>query len=618
MSFFDELKRRNVARVGVAYAVIGWVLAQIAEFASNNFGAPDWVLKIFVVFLLLGLPLALFFAWAFEMTPEGIKREKDVDRSQSITPKTGRKLDFIIIAVMAVGIVFLLADKFIYSEAPGPNTVEADNAKPPVIAEPADAEIIATSQSIAVLPFVNMSDDKDYFADGLSEELLNLLAKIPGLKVAGRTSSFVFKEKTEDLRAIGDALGVTTVLEGSVRRSGDRLRITAQLINVADGFHIWSETYDRNMADIFDIQDDVAGAISTELQLRLAPTSVRPTDSTEAYELYLEVLATSDFPDGDISPGIELLDRAIALDPGFAKAYELKAMLYWFVAGWKLESAIGQGLVYQSATKALELDPTLVGARSFSITATPIDWSWTREVEALEIASDAEPNNLRVLLPLAYDYGQSGYFAESLAIARRMIDIDPLSPDGYVQGAGALSALGRDDEAQQNWRKAAALGDRASEWSIASNLLARGDDEAAIAGFQRAFRGYGLDPSTVRPLIEGARNPDTGKEFLIDFVNEAKANAIDFEAVGSAQTWYLLFAYLDEFWREVEETTARSTSSWSDSDIIEANCRIFAATGCANHPRAIAYAKQQGLMELWDKRGAPDRCNKGSGEWVCE
>ena len=177
MSFFAELKRRNVVRVGIAYVIVGWILAQIAEFAAANFGAPDWVLKIFVVFLILGLPLALLFAWAFELTPDGLKLEKNVNRDESITPRTGRKLDFIIIAVMAIALIYMVADKFIGE----PET--------PEVTEIAEATVPA-DKSIAVLPFVNMSDDKDYFADGLSEELLNLLAKIPDLRVVGRTSSF--------------------------------------------------------------------------------------------------------------------------------------------------------------------------------------------------------------------------------------------------------------------------------------------------------------------------------------------------------------------------------------------------------------------------------------------
>jgi len=607
MSFFAELKRRNVVRVGIAYAVVGWVLAQIAEFAVDNFGAPDWVLKIFVVFLMLGLPLALFFAWAFEITPEGVKREKDVDRSQSITSQTGRKLDFIIIGVLAIGVVVLLADRLMLN-------VETDR----VAAEYTDIEIVSSSQSIAVLPFVNMSDDKDYFADGLSEELLNLLAKIPGLKVAGRTSSFAFKGRNEDFQAIGNALKVEHVLEGSVRRSGDRLRVTAQLIKVADGYHVWSETYDRDMADIFDIQDDVAGAITSELQLRLAPTTVRPTDNTEAYALYLEAVAMSEYSDGDISEEIALLDRAIALDPEFARAYELKAMTYWLVGGWMMESSIAQNLVYESAIKALALDPTLVGARSFSISADPVNWSWVREIEALEVAVEAAPNDMRALDSLAYDFIQTGYFAEALSLAHRMIDIDPLATLGYARAGEALSALGRVEEAETNWRRAIELGDAISEWVMHSGMLSRGEDEKAIAGLEAVFAAYGLDPETVRPLVRGARHPETGREYLIEFVNDAKVNAANFADIVNAQNWFLSFVYLDEFWRQTEETDAQTGGSWSNADLLEEACRVHSATGCANHPRAIEYAKRSSLTELWDQRGPPDRCSKDSGAWVCE
>jgi len=212
MSFLAELKRRNVIRVGIAYVVAGWVLAQVAEFAFENFGAPDWVLKSFVVALILGMPVVLIVAWAFELTPDGVKREKDVDRNESITMQTGRRLDFVIIGVLAIAVVLLLTKEFYFDRA-----------------DDGGNEIVSTTgrQSIAVLPFTNMSDDSDHFADGLSEELLNLLAKIPDLKVAGRTSAFAFKGRNEDLREIGAALGVEHVLEGSVRRSGDRLRITA-------------------------------------------------------------------------------------------------------------------------------------------------------------------------------------------------------------------------------------------------------------------------------------------------------------------------------------------------------------------------------------------------------
>ncbi len=288
-------------------------------------------------------------------------------------------------------------------------------------------------------------DDKDYFADGLSEELLNLLAKIPNLKVAGRTSSFAFKGRNEDFQAMGDALNVEHVLEGSVRRSGDQLRVTAQLIKVSDGYHVWSETYDRKLEDIFAIQDDVAGAITSELKLRLAPANDRPTENAEAYALYLQAVAMSDFPDG-------IITEAIALDPDFAKAYELKALSYWAAGGWTIDSPTAQPLVYENAMKALALDPTLVAARSFSISGRTSGWTWASEIEAIEIAARAAPNDIRILDSLAFDLNQAGYSSDALAFARRVVEIDPLSPNGYGRAANSLSAMGRDDEAKVNWQ----------------------------------------------------------------------------------------------------------------------------------------------------------------------
>ena len=270
MSLFAELKRRNVVRVGVAYAVISWVIAQIAEFAFENFGAPDWVLKTVVVLLLLGLPLALFFAWAYEITPEGVKREKDVDRSKSITHVTGRKLDFAIIGALGVALIYFIWER---------QTIEpsVDSAEPAVAAQ---AEALPSSgpdpHSIAVLPFVNMSSDKEqeWFSDGLTEEILNALARTPDLLVAARTSSFKFKNSSEDIPTIARSLGVAHVLEGSVRRDRDHLRVTAQLIRASDGFHLWSQNYDRNPEDVISLQEEVAIEIATALETAMDPEAL--------------------------------------------------------------------------------------------------------------------------------------------------------------------------------------------------------------------------------------------------------------------------------------------------------------------------------------------------------
>jgi len=602
MPFFAELKRRNVARVGIAYVVIGWVLAQIAEFVVENFGAPDWVLKTFVVFLLLGLPLALFFAWAFEFTPEGLKRKKDVDRSQSITAQTGRKLDFIIIGVLIVAVGFLLLDKFYFEE----------------ISAPYDETVATEIQSIAVLPFVNMSDDNDYFADGLSEELLNLLTKVPNLKVVGRTSSFAFKGRNKDLREIGDALAVTKVLEGSVRRSGDRLRVTAQLINVADGFHIWSETYDRQMADIFDIQDDVAGAIAGALKLHLTSAADRPTQNVEAYARYLEALALRTYTSGeDISLAQDLLDQAIALDARFARAYELKANFHWLEAGWLLDAPTSQILAYEAATKALDLDPTLTSARSFASSARP-DWTWIGEVEALEELVRVEPNNIGALEALSYDLIIVGYFNESTRLAQRIIELEPLATIGYWRKGQTLSGAGRGEEAHGSWMRAAELGDPFSMESLGIDFLIKGDDELAISWFEKQLSTSELDSSEMRPFIENARDPKTGKAFLDQWIETAVASASNVDELRQPYFWYLAFGYLDDYWLGIENLGGDTDAGWTNADTLDQAGMVFRHTGFAKHPKYLPWSKASSMTDLWDKRGPPDHCKKVDGDWVCE
>ncbi len=296
MSLFQELKRRNVFRVGMAYALVAWVLLQIVDFVLEVISAPDWILQVFVLAAAVGLPVALIVSWVFEMTPEGIKRESEIDRSQSITPDTGRKLDRVIIAFLAAAVVILLADRFVSRPQPiadsPPLAVSGELEKQEDSRGPGVAD---TEKSIAVLPFVNMSPDPDqeFFSDGISEEILNLLVRLPGLKVAGRTSSFSFKDSGANLREIGEKLRVSHILEGSVRKSGDRVRITAQLIQVEDGFHLWSETYDRQLVDIFAVQDEISAAIANALavQLALSGSNASRSNSTttniEAYETYL-------------------------------------------------------------------------------------------------------------------------------------------------------------------------------------------------------------------------------------------------------------------------------------------------------------------------------------------
>ena len=342
MSFFNELKRRNVFKVGIAYVIVAWLVAQVLQLVFESFGTPDWAIKTLLVLLATGLPFALFFAWAFEMTPEGVKREAEIDRSQSITAQTGKNLNNSILLLMVLVIAYLLFDKF--------SSQEVDNIDTPVTESTVDsaqqatepkAEQLISNQSIAVLPFADLSQAKDqeWFADGLAEEILNALAKTPDLLVSSRTSSFRYKDSPLDLPDIANELGVEHILEGSVRSSGKRIRVTAQLIRASDGFHVWSENYDRDVADMIEIQEDLALNIAKALETTMDPVALAAmvntgTHSVEAYEAYLRGLAlrqkswTSSARGDLFRESYQHFETARSIDPGFASAHRLAAV-FW-------------------------------------------------------------------------------------------------------------------------------------------------------------------------------------------------------------------------------------------------------------------------------------------------
>ncbi len=338
MSLFKELKRRNVFRVGIAYSVAAWLLIQVTDIVFPRIGLPDSAVTLVIALLAIGFVPALIFAWAFEMTPEGIKREKDVDRSKSITPTTGRKLDRVIIGVLTVLVAYLLIDKLVLQE-------------PVTIQEPVEAQLTqeldepaaettgkttdqtSSGQSVAVLPFVSMSSGQDdtYFADGLTEEILNSLTRLPELLVTARTSSFHFKGKNMPIPEIAATLGVEHIVEGSVRRSGEKVRITAQLIRAEDGFHLWSDTYDRTLEDVFAVQENIAENIAETLNVvlneekrqRMRDARIEDVEAFIAYQKGMEMMekahAISD-PVDMLPEANQYFDQALALVPSIANA----------------------------------------------------------------------------------------------------------------------------------------------------------------------------------------------------------------------------------------------------------------------------------------------------------
>ncbi|MDX1460520.1 MAG: tetratricopeptide repeat protein [Xanthomonadales bacterium] len=325
MSFIEELKRRNVIRVAIAYAVTAWLLLQLADVILGNIDAPGWVFQVIMLVLGIGFPIVIIFAWAFEMTPEGIKREKDVDRSQSITPQTGRKLDRAIIAVLAVAVVYLLVDKLVLQKGSEPfSAPTADQAEQ---SSEQKKNLTTEGPSVAVLPFVNMSGDanNEYFSDGLTETLLHMLAQLPDLRVAARTSSFAFKGRNENVTEIANQLGVAHILEGSVQKADNRVRVTAQLIKAEDGSHVWSQNYTRPLEDIFAIQDEIAADVSEALGASLlagaVPSGGVDTRDLSAYDSYLKGLEQQAiFSYTSLESAESHFERALALDADFNDA----------------------------------------------------------------------------------------------------------------------------------------------------------------------------------------------------------------------------------------------------------------------------------------------------------
>ena len=438
MSLFAELKRRNVFRVGAAYGIATWVLMQIVDVIAPLLFLPEWAPTLILVILAVGFIPALIFAWAFEMTPEGLKKEKEVDRTQSITDVTGRKLDFAIIGVLLIAIGLLVMDRYSGDAPPG--------------------EGLELAKSIAVLPFVNMSSDteQEFFSDGITEEILNALAAVKELKVAGRTSSFAFKGQNDDLRKIGDTLGVEHILEGSVRKAGTTVRITAQLIQVEDGFHMWSETYDRELTDIFAIQDEIASEILNQLKAKLLDEEldamVSDRTDPEVYDLYL--LAKQRIyrrTRGAIESAAELLDQAIAKDPNYAPAHAQRAV------ATMLLSDNSYGTTPQVETdkaakkiidRAIELDPQSADAwAALGLYHTNRPTEHEEAIAALTKALSINPNLVDAGNWLQIVLQGTGDARGSLEILEHLTARDPLYRPAFGNAVTTFNQFGMEDKA---------------------------------------------------------------------------------------------------------------------------------------------------------------------------
>ena len=483
--FYKELRRRKVIRVAVVYAVTAWLLIQIAETVIEPLQLPPWVLPLVIIFLSLAFPVALVLAWAFELTPEGLRPERQT---------------------------------------------QSGSDRPPSASQ-------ASGQSVAILPFVDMSPDRDqqYFCDGVAEEILNVLARVRTLHVASRTSSFQFKDRAVDIKEIGQQLAVATVLEGSVRKSGEQLRITAQLINVEDGYHLWSERFDSQMQDIFTIQDDIARSIVDALRVTLSEREkrqlqARTTDSVDAYDYYLRgwnyfYRATRK----DMSHALEMFDKAIQEDPRFSRAWSgitaAYAFMYMYMesraeyrdrareASEKAlalnpdlpESHVSRGMAHllchefeqaeSEFRQAIEIEPQLFEAHYFYGRTCLHQGKYRQAADLLVRANEIRPEDYQTLLLLPQVYRaldepdlEKAAGGRGIEAARNHLKLHPDDARAWYLGSGQLARLGAPEEGKRWAGKALALNpdDGVLLYNIACFYSLTGDVETAIDLLERA------------------------------------------------------------------------------------------------------------------------------------
>jgi TolB-like protein/Flp pilus assembly protein TadD len=486
MSLWTELKRRNVVRVGAAYVLVAWIVLQVLDFTLDVIDAPNWIMQLLVVMAAIGLVGAAIFAWVFEMTPEGLKRESDVDRSASVTTETGKKLNIVIMGTLVLAVAVLGYRQFLAPEVSAPTEQTQQAAAP----SEDDLSRKTAVPSIAVMPFEDFSEegDQEYFSKGIAEEMLNLLAKTDALRVAARTSSFALAGTGADIRDIGEKLDVDTVLEGSIRKAGDQIRVTAQLINVEDGYHVWSETYDRQYEDIFQIQDEITAAIMTSLRVHLLGDAeqrmhaevARDMDAYSAYLIGRERMALR--TEGSLRDAVAQFEKAITLDPAYAPPRVQLAHAWLLLeepayGGDKVDPADVDRIVEPQLATALQLTPDSPEAiavkglhdlkrnqyddakaafdRAIALNPNYADaYAWRAEIayheeRFLDLLADKEkayaldPMSLQLSAELAAEYRNFWRPEDAERVIDRMFELHPHHPLAYSAAIFNLGYHGR-------------------------------------------------------------------------------------------------------------------------------------------------------------------------------
>lgn len=505
MSLIAELRRRNVLRVGAAYLVAAWLLIQVAETLFPLFGFPDTAARIVVIVLGIGLIPALVLAWAFKLTPQGVRKESEADGSPSLSPAAGRRLDHVIMVALAVALGYFAFDRFVLgpqreAAAEARKSAELDQARQQGRSE---ALIDAYGdQSIVVLPFVNMSDDagNEYFSDGITEELLNLLAGVPDLRVISRTSAFSYKGKDVKLTQVADELNVAHVLEGSVRKSGSRVRITAQLIEARSDSHLWSQTWDLELDDIFAIQEQIAAQVVEHLKVALLGQPLHPVATDpQAYALYLQARYLGGQGGAEsYKEAITLLEQSLAIDPAYAPAWDGLAGIYINQASKGLRDwQEGFSRAREASARALDIDPRFAPAHArLGWVAMLFQNDLAQAARHYQRALELAPTNDRIIGDAASLLKSLGRLDECVALDEYVVTRDPVNAVGHFNLGGSYLYAGRWDDALAAWQTALRLSPNriGAHYQIGIVRLFKGEPEAALAAF-------GQEPLEVLKLL---------------------------------------------------------------------------------------------------------------------
>jgi len=544
-NFFFELKRRNVYKVAVAYAVVSWLLIQAASILLPTFEAPTWVMKVLVLVIVLGFLPGLIFSWAFEITPEGIKLESEIASNESITRRTGRKIVAIttVLAVIAAGL-------FVYQLVRSKTTITPRQSE----------AATGSNKSIAVLPFDNLSRDPDnaYFCEGVQDEILTRLAKVADLKVISRTSTQHFKSAPDNLPEIAKKLGVMHILEGSVQKASDQVRVNVQLINALTDAHLWADTYDRKLTDIFAVESEIAKTIAETLQAKITGSEKNsiakaPTANPEAYELYLKGRFFWNKRSGvDLRKAIEFFNQAIAQDPNYALAYAGLADSYLLLPNYGgAPTADVVPPARAAVTKALELDDSLAEAHASLGLLDTLDLRLERAITHFERAVQLKPNYATAHHWLGLGHLSLGHFDQAIAEAKRAAELDPLSVIINADCAWTYACAHRLDEAEAQARRTLEIDPRffLAHYYLGGVRQAKGQLPEAISEFQQAFdlNGDSYSLAMLGQAYARTGNKAEAQKIVAQLNEQAKSRHV------APYAWALLYLGLGDKKRAIDE-----------------------------------------------------------------